>query len=72
MFKNYIKENEIVKNLQELIKIPSVYEKSENPKEPFGKNTIKALNFVLDLGNKLGFRTKNIDGYCRIYRIWIW
>ena len=61
-FKLY-KEN-LINNLQELIKIPSVYEESKNPKEPFGPNTIKALSYVLDLGEKLGFRTKNIDGYC--------
>ena len=64
MFKNYINDNELIRNLQELIKIPSIYEESNNPKEPFGKNTVKALNYVLDLGQKLGFRTKNIDEYC--------
>lgn len=64
MFKNYIIENELIKNLQELIKIPSVHEESNNANEPFGKNTVKALNFILDLGQKLGFKTKNIDGYC--------
>lgn len=72
MFKNYINKDEVIKNLQNLIRIPSVYEVSKNPKEPFGKNTVKALNYILDLGNKLGFKTKNIDGYCRIYRIWSW
>ena len=64
MFKNYIIENELIKNLQELIKIPSVHEESNNANEPFGKNTVKALNYILDLGQKLGFKTKNIDGYC--------
>lgn len=64
MFKNYINNNELIKNLQELIKIPSIYEESTNSYEPFGKNTVKALNYILDLGQKLGFRTKNIDGYC--------
>ena len=64
MFKNYINTDELINNLQELIKIPSVHEESNNPNEPFGKNTVKALNYILDLGQKLGFRTKNIDGYC--------
>ena len=64
MFKNYINTNELIENLQELIKIPSVHENSDNPNEPFGKNTVKALNYILDLGQNLGFRTKNIDGYC--------
>lgn len=64
MFENYINQNEIIKSLQELIRIPSVYKESQIPNEPFGKNTVVALNYVLDLGQKLGFRTKNIDGYC--------
>ena len=64
MFKKYINTDELIKNLQELIKIPSVHENSDTPNEPFGKNTVKALNYILDFGQKLGFRTKNIDGYC--------
>ena len=64
MFKKYIKENQLISNLQELIKIPSVYEETQNDKEPFGKNTVKALEYVLKLGEELGFRTKNIDNYC--------
>lgn len=64
MFKKYINQEELIKSLQELIRIPSVYSKSENPNEPFGKNTVKALNYMLDLGKKLGFKTKNIDNYC--------
>lgn len=64
MFKKYINNDELIKNLQELIRIPSVYKNSSNPEAPFGENTIKALNYVLELGKQLGFRTKNIDGYC--------
>lgn len=64
MFKNYIDKDELIKNLQELIKIPSVHEESQNPNVPFGINTIKALNYILDLGQRLGFKVKNIDGYC--------
>lgn len=64
MFKNYINQDELIKNLQELIRIPSVHSESNNPNEPFGKNTVKALNYILNLGKNLGFRTKNIDGYC--------
>ncbi len=64
MFKKYINKNELIKNLQELIKIPSVYEESTDINAPFGKNTVKALDYVLELGKKLGFKTKNIDGYC--------
>ena len=55
---------DIVKTTQELIRIPSVYQKSDDEKMPFGKNVNSALEYMLDLGEKLGFRTKNIDGYC--------
>jgi len=55
---------EIVKKVQELIQIPSVHEDSKDPLKPFGENANKALEYMLNLGNSLGFRTKNIDGYC--------
>ena len=58
------KKEEIIKKLQGLIQIPSVYEQSNNPKYPFGENINKALEYTLDLGQRLGFKTKNIDGYC--------
>lgn len=57
-------KQEIIKQTQNLIQIPSIYEKSSNPKMPFGKNVNLALEHILKLGNSLGFRTKNIDGYC--------
>ena len=31
---------------------------------PFGKDANDALLYALNLGEKLGFRAKNIDGYC--------
>ena len=66
MFSKYIdnKKEEMIENLQKLIQIPSVYEESNNPKKPFGENANKALEYMLDLGKKMGFRTKNIVGYC--------
>lgn len=57
-------KDSIIKNTQELIQIPSVNSFSEDSNKPFGENANKALEYMLDLGNKLGFRTKNIDGYC--------
>lgn len=66
MLDKYIEQikQEIINKTQTLIQIPSIYEKSDNPYEPFGKNINKALNYMLSLGKKLGFRTKNVDGYC--------
>lgn len=57
-------KEDIIKSTQDLIKLPSVYSKSDDVKMPFGKNVNSALEYMLNLGNKLGFRTKNIDGYC--------
>ena len=66
MFDEYINnlKDEIISETQKLIQIPSVYSKSDNLSHPFGENVNKALEYILDLGKKLGFRTKNIDGYC--------
>ena len=66
MIEDFIKENrdDIIKNVQELIQIPSVYKESSNPKYPFGEAVNDALEYALNLGKSMGFRTKNIDGYC--------
>lgn len=66
MLENYIEnlKDEIIEKTQELIKIPSVHSKSTNPSKPFGENANKALEYILNLGKELGFRTKNLDGYC--------
>lgn len=66
MFKEYIdsqKEN-LIKDLGEMIEIPSKLEGYDNPEYPFGKNINEALNEFLELGEKLGFKTKNIDKHC--------
>ena len=66
MFDEIIEENknEIINKTCELIKIPSVSMETSNLKLPFGEDCTKALNYILDLGNSLGFKTKNIDNYC--------
>ena len=64
MFKKYIDENKMIENLQELIRIPSVYSETQNIKKPFGNNTVKALKYILDLAESMGFKVKNIDNYC--------
>lgn len=66
MLNKYIdsQKDEIIQKLKELINIPSVYEKSDNPNMPFGKNAYSALEYILNLGDSLGFKTKNVDGYC--------
>lgn len=55
---------DIVKETCNLINIPSVSEETSDPDMPFGKAAKDALEYALSLGKKLGFRTKNVDGYC--------
>ena len=57
-------KNEIISTLCELIKFPSVSNESGNSQYPFGEECNNVLNYVLELGNSMGFKTKNIDGYC--------
>lgn len=66
MIDNYIEnhKNEIIRKTQELIQIPSVISTSTNPQHPFGEPINDALEYMLTLGEHLGFRTKNVDGYC--------
>ena len=56
--------DDIIKSTCELIQIASVYQDSTNISKPFGTKTAEALEYMLNLGEKLGFKTKNIDGYC--------
>ena len=54
---------------QELINIPSFYNESNNKDMPFGESVNNALKYMLNLGEYLGFKTKNIDGLW-IHRVW--
>lgn len=65
MFKHYIDsvKDQIINKTCELIRIPSVNSEALDGK-PFGKQCDNALTYMLNLGNELGFRTKNLDGYC--------
>lgn len=63
---NYIDKikDEIVNKTCEIINIPSVFNDNDGSNTPFGKHTVEALNYILDLGKSFGFRTKNIDNKC--------
>ncbi len=66
MFDNYIEnlKDQIINSTCELINIPSVYSDNSNSTMPFGEDCNKALEYMLNLGESLGFRVKNVDGYC--------
>lgn len=55
-------KEEMIKDLQGLLEIPGV---AENPEEdmPFGADVHKAFMYMLDLGKREGFETKNVNNY---------
>lgn len=71
MFQKYILENRqnIVGSICDLITFPSISEETHNSHFPFGKACSDALKYFLNLANSLGFRTKNLDGYCGLAEI---
>ena len=55
----------MIEKICDLIRIPSISDEEKGEVNmPFGKECNKALEYILELGKKLGFTTKNIDGYC--------
>lgn len=59
--------DEIIYHTMELVKINSVLVENEivdGKKYRFGIGAYKSLQYVLDLGTKMGFVTKDIDGIC--------
>ena len=65
-----IKENvlkikdEMIQEIINLVSYQSISIKTNDKEKPFGKECQKSLEHILELGKKLGFKTKNIDGYC--------
>lgn len=58
-------KEEMIEKLSELVAIKSTLVEQPNVVDaPFGTECVKALNYMLDLGQQLGFTTKNIDNVC--------
>lgn len=60
-------KDEFIRDLRGLINIPSL--RNDNEKRegaPFGNGPKEALDYMLDLAEKEGFKTKNIDGYAGV------
>lgn len=55
-------KQELVESVQGVLKIKSV-EEAPVGDMPYGEGVVKALEYTLDLCEKLGFKTKNIDNY---------
>ena len=61
--------DQMVSDISTLIKYKSIQGEAEDGM-PYGKEMDDALNCVLDLAEKMGFRTKKLDGILRICRVW--
>ncbi len=59
---SYIKDDQMLKSLDELVSIESVSEEQDGI-YPFGKNVNDALNYCLNLCKKFGFRTQKCEEY---------
>lgn len=57
-------KDEIIKSTCEIINIPSVFDDNDGSNTPFGVNTVRALEYMLNLGASFGFRTKNLNNKC--------
>lgn len=63
-FNEKVKQNkmDMISDLRQLLRIPSVLiETPDNPEAPFGQGLRDALDFILALGEKMGFKTKRVD-----------
>ena len=56
-------EDEIVAALQGVLRIPSVEAPPAGPGAPFGQPVREALDYSLALCERMGFKTKNVDGF---------
>ncbi len=57
-------KDDMLQTVSELIEFPSVSTQTNDAGMPFGEACKNALDYTLSLAEKLGFRTKNLDGYC--------
>lgn len=61
------RREELVKDLQGCIRIPSVEAKGDGSGYPFGRNVQKCLEYMLEVCRRMGFKTTNLDnhiGWC--------
>ncbi|NMA69774.1 MAG: M20/M25/M40 family metallo-hydrolase, partial [Desulfitobacterium sp.] len=57
-------KDELIKTVQTCIQFKSVKDlDSASSDAPFGQGIKECLEWTLDLGEKMGFKVKNVDGY---------
>lgn len=55
-------EKELIEDLRRMLRIPSI-EGEEEPNAPFGKECRRALDLALELGEKWGMKTRDVEGF---------
>lgn len=66
--KNYLElieeyKEDMIRDLSDIIAIPSVVNEEENSSYPFGDNVQKAFEKMLEIAQRDGFEVKNVDNY---------
>ncbi|MGI5839931.1 MAG: dipeptidase PepV [bacterium] len=56
-------KDDIIRDTQEIISFRSLEAAPAGPAAPFGANVAAALDYALEVGEKLGMKTKNLEGY---------
>ena len=66
MVRYTLQEEQMLEDLRGLLKIKSVNGEcgEVTAQAPLGEGVYDAIEYMLSLGRKFGFRTKNVDGYC--------
>lgn len=60
-------QTQLIQDLQGLLRIPSLRDlSSASPNAPFGTTLREALDYMLDLGRRDGFKTQDLDGYAGV------
>ena len=60
-------EKDMIEDIRSLMAIESVRDDANaGPGQPFGPNIRKALETMLEIGKRDGFKVKNVDGYAGV------
>lgn len=66
MIEKYIDNHkqELINSIIKTVNYKSISTKTASIEAPFGQECKNVLDYLLTLGKSMGFKTKNIDGYC--------
>ena len=59
-----IHEKQLIEDICDLVRIPSVSVSTDDPAAPFGSDCLEALKATLAIGERMGFSPQNHENYC--------